>query len=101
MRLQHKFKAVRCEFDNIKFASKKECARYKKLKLLQSSGEILFFLRQVPFHLPGNVKYICDFLIFWKNYDITIEDVKGMKTPTYITKKKIVQAIYPIQIIEI
>lgn len=97
----HKFKACPTEIDNIKFASKKESKRYIGLKMAQKLGEVCFFLRQVPFHLPGNIKYICDFMVFWKNGDITIEDVKGFKTDIYITKKKLVENLYPITITEI
>lgn len=99
--LKHKFQAIRVEDEGIKFASKKEHKRYKELKLLQKNGDVVFFLMQTPFHLPGNVKYISDFLIFWTDNRVTIEDVKGMKTPLYIAKKKIVETIYPIQITEI
>lgn len=101
MRLKHKFNAARSEFDGIKFPSKKERLRYCQLKELQRLGDIIFFLRQVPFHLAGNVKYLCDFLVFWANGDITFEDVKGMKTPLYTAKKKMVEASYPILIKEI
>lgn len=99
--LKHKFKAIPTELDGIKFASKKEAKRYRELELLKKSGELLFFLRQVPFHLPGNVKYVCDFLCFWKEGSVTIEDVKGITTPMYILKRKQVEAIYPIKIMEI
>lgn len=99
--IKHKFKARRTNVDGIKFSSKKEANRYNILKLLQKSGDILFFLRQVPFHLPGGVKYICDFLIFWANGDVTIEDVKGFKTEIYKAKKKMVEALYPVEISEI
>jgi hypothetical protein len=99
--LRHKFRAKPCEADGIKFASKKEHKRYQQLKILQNSGEILFFLRQVPFHLQAGVKYVCDFVVFWTNGEITIEDVKGVKTDMYIVKKKMVEATYPITITEI
>lgn len=99
--LRHKFKAKRTEVDNIKFSSKKEAKRYNILKSLQNVGEVLFFLRQVPFHLPGGVKYICDFLIFWASGEVTIEDVKGFKTESYKAKKKMVEALYPIEILEV
>ena len=99
--LRHKFHAKRTEVDNIKFSSKKEAKRYNILKSLQNVGEVLFFLRQVPFHLPGNVKYVCDFLIFWANGEVTIEDVKGFKTESYKAKKKMVEALYPIEILEV
>jgi hypothetical protein len=98
--IKHKFHAIPTEYDGIKFASKKEAKRYKELLLLKKAGDILFFLRQVPFHLPGNVKYLCDFVIFWANGEVTFEDVKGIKTPMYILKKKQVEALYPINITE-
>ena len=99
--LRHKFKAKPCEDDGIKFSSLKERKRYRELKLLKHKGEILFFLRQVPFHLEAGVKYVCDYLIFWTNGIVTIEDVKGMKTDMYILKKKMVEATYPITITEV
>ena len=71
------------------------------LRILQAKGDILFFLRQVPFHLPGNTKYVCDFLVFWADERVTIEDVKGFKTPMYILKKKQLEDIYPVEITEI
>jgi len=96
VRLKHKFNAVRVETDGIKFPSKKEAKRYLQLKRLKESGEIIFFLRQAPFHLSGGVKYVCDFLIFWADGNVTIGDVKGMKISIYIAKKKMVEATYPI-----
>lgn len=99
--LRHKFRAKPCEDDGIKFASLKERKRYRELKFLQEKGEILFFLRQVPFHLQAGVKYVCDFVVFWTNGEVTIEDVKGIKTDMYILKKKMVEAIYPITITEV
>jgi hypothetical protein len=53
MNIYHKFRAIRCEADGIKFPSKKERKRYLELKQLQELGEVTFFLRQVPFYL-GN-----------------------------------------------
>jgi len=99
--LKHKFRAIPTKVDDIKFASKKEAKRYQDLKLLQQAGKVLFFLRQTPFHLPGNVKYVCDFVVFWENGEVTIEDVKGMKTPIYVLKKKQVETLYPVKITEI
>lgn len=93
--MKHKFKAKITEHDGIKFASKREASYYHTLKLLQQAGEVLFFLRQVPIHLPGNVKYVCDFLVFWANGEVTFEEVKGFKTPLYILKKKMVENLYP------
>ena len=48
---RHKFHAKPTVYDGIRFASKKEAARYEALKLLKKAGEVLFFLRQTRFHL--------------------------------------------------
>ena len=50
---------------------------------------------------PDAYKYVCDFQVYWANGDITFEDVKGVKTPMYLLKKKQVEALYPITITEI
>ncbi|NYT19242.1 MAG: DUF1064 domain-containing protein [Methanosarcinales archaeon] len=101
MRLRHKYKAKIAETDGIKFHSQKEDRRYSELKLLQKNGAIIFFLRQVPFDLPGNTRYFLDFMVFYTNGDIVCEDVKGYRTSQYIMKKKLVESQYPIDIIEI
>lgn len=94
----HKFKAKPTEIDNIKFASRKEARYYAELKLRQRNGEVLFFLRQVPFHLTGGVKYVCDFQVFLSDGTVEFVDVKGMETPMYKLKAKQVQELYPIEI---
>ena len=101
MVIKHKFNAIRSECDGFKFASKKERKRYLELKMLREANEVLFFQMQSPFHLTGGVKYVCDFQVYWKNGDITFEDVKGVRTPMYILKKKQVEQLYPITITEI
>lgn len=98
--LRHKFGAVRTERDGIKFQSKKEARYFDFLQLEQKAGRVLFFLRQVPFHLPGGVIYRVDFQVFFRHGDVLFIDVKGMRTPEYITKKKLVEALYPVTIEE-
>jgi hypothetical protein len=98
---RHKFNAVKTERDGITFSSKKEARRYDELKLLEKAGEVIFFLRQIPFHLPGGVKYVCDFQVFWRDGSVTFEDTKGYKTDMYKAKKKQVEALYPIEIKEL
>ncbi len=97
----NKYRNERTVIDGISFASKKEAKRYKELMYARLSGDCLWFLRQTPFHLAGGVKYISDFIVFWRDGSITIEDVKGIKTPVYLLKKKQVEATYPITITEI
>lgn len=96
--IKHKFGAVKTERDGITFASKLEAAYYDELKLMKHAGLVLFFLRQVPFHLPGGVKYVCDFQVFYADGTVDFVDVKGMETPEFIAKKRMVEALYPVKI---
>lgn len=97
-RLRHKFNAAPVTLDGIRFDSKLESRFYQRLVLLQKAGEVVFFLRQVPFHLPGGVKYVCDFQIFYSDHSVSFVDVKGYETETFKVKKKIVESIYPVEI---
>lgn len=101
MRLRHKFNAKKTELDGIRFDSKKEARYYQELKLRQKAGEVLFFLRQVPFHLPGGVKYKLDFMEFLADGTVVLTDVKGYATKDYKMKKKMVESIYPVEILEV
>jgi hypothetical protein len=98
--LRHKFKAKPIDIDGYRFPSKKEGAYYQDLKLKQKAGLVVMFLRQVGFHLPGGVKYILDFMEFHADGSVQCVDTKGYKTPEYKAKKKLVEALYPITIIE-
>ena len=99
-RIFHKFNAKRTEIDGISFPSKKEAAYYQQLLLRQKGNDVIFFLRQVPFHLPGGVRYVVDFQEFLSDGTVRFVDVKGMRTSEYIAKKKMVEALYPIKIEE-
>ena len=100
--LKHKFNAKPQTIDNQRFASKKEAKRYLELKELRKSGEVVFFLTQVRFPIvETNAKYVCDFVVFWKDQTITVEDVKGLKTDVYKLKKKLIESEYPFMITEI
>lgn len=96
--MKHKFHAVPCKADEFNFSSKAERAYYQKLKLLQKAGEIIFFLMQVPFHLPGKTKYIVDFQVFYSDGTVDFVDVKGVETEVFKLKKRQVEEIYPIKI---
>ena len=106
MAKRHKYGAKAVTIDGIRFASKKEGKRYAELKLLAKSGEISELQRQVPFRyeLDGELMftYVADFTYLDKLEGLTIiEDVKGVKTPLYRLKKKLIEAEYNIEIMEI
>jgi len=75
---------------------------YRMLKDQVAAKRIQYFLRQVPFHLPGGSgKYLCDFMVVLDDGSIEYRDVKGAKTDIYKLKKKLVESHYPIKIIEV
>jgi len=87
--------------DGICFHSRAEMLYYAELKLEVRQGFIKYFHRQVPFDLPGGVRYVCDFMIVYPDGKIKYIEVKGKKRPEYIIKKKQVEALYPVEIIEV
>lgn len=99
--LRHKFYNIPTEVGNAKFSSKKEARHWEELLLAKKSGSLLFALRQVPLHHSSGVRYVVDFLEFWADGDVRFVDVKGLRTPMYKVKKKMIEAEFPIQIIEV
>lgn len=97
-RRRHKFNAIRTVRDGYKFDSKKEAEYYDQLKLKVKAGLVIFFTRQVPFHLPGNVVYRCDFQEFHPDGTVHFIDVKGNVTKDFIRNKKMVEVLYPVEI---
>ena len=94
-----KYGSVVEECDNIKFQSKREAKYYRELKARVYTGEVKYFLRQVPFDLLG-VKYRVDFMEVLTDGRIRYIDVKGFRTRGYINKRKQVMNLYPVVIEE-
>lgn len=100
-----KYHAVKVKLDGYTFDSKKEAARYAELLLLVKAGHILELQVHPSFPLTVNGvnigKYIADFAYhdWYKKKDV-VEDVKGVKTPVYRLKNKLVKALYGIDILE-
>jgi len=90
--------------DGIRFDSKKEAKRYQELKLLEQAHEIWNVHRQVEFPLTVMNQHICnyvaDFVYLDNDGGQVVEDVKGVKTREYKLKKKLMKAIYGIEIKE-
>jgi len=98
-----KYNNKRVVIDGIKFDSIRESVRYLDLKILERAGEIrnLELQPRYDFVLNG-VKmgfYKADFR-YIDNGVLIIEDVKGMKTPVYNLKKKMMKAFHNIEILE-
>jgi len=103
MRKLNKYKAIKTVVDGIKFDSKKEARRYCQLKLLVEAGKISELRLQPRFDLIVEGSkcgfYKADFEYVEGGKRI-IEDVKGVLTPVYKLKKKLIKAIYGIDVFE-
>ena len=94
------------------FDSRREFKRWCELKLLQRGGQIRGLSRQVPFVvipkqrgedgklIEHEAKYIADF-VYEENGKTVVEDTKGMRTPEYILKRKLMLKEYGIRIVEV
>lgn len=99
-----KYRAKQCLVDGIRFASQAEGRRFAALKIELLAGEIegLELQPRFPFEIDGErmFVYIADFAYLRKGKEV-VEDVKGVKTPVYKLKKKIIEKTYKIKIKEI
>ena len=98
-----KYGAIKTEVDGITFASRAEANRYSELKLLEAAGEISRLELQPKYPLVVNgvkvAEYRGDFLYIQDGHKV-LEDVKGVATPVFRLKKKLVNALYNIDILE-
>ena len=94
----------RVEVDGKKFDSQHEADIYAELILRVKAGELKTVLRQVPFDLPGGIRYVADFLTVDADNRVTVYDAKSEATKqnrVYINKKKQVRACCGLEIVEV
>lgn len=102
-----KYGNTKVEIDGMPFDSKREAARWRELRLLERAGEISDLRRQVRYELvpklPGErpVDYIADFVYRDKDGNEVVEDVKGVRTPVYVIKRKLMLWRHGIRIREV
>lgn len=104
----NKYNAIKTELDGITFDSKREANRYRELTLLQRGKVIRDLKMQVPYPVVINGKKICTYIsdfqyVLVATGKTVTEDVKSQptKTPVYQIKKKLVEALYDIKIVEV
>jgi len=119
---RRKYNSVKTEVDGILFDSKKEARRYQALRELEKTGEIHDLRRQVKYtiipeqRLPdvigpkGGVKkgklverpvaYTADFVYNLPDGGTVVEDCKGMRTPEYVIKRKLMRFLMGIEVTE-
>lgn len=101
-----KYRNIPVVIDGYRFPSKAEGKRYTELRDGQRAGIFSKLERQVRFTIMVNGMKICDYVADFRYYDnerkrVVVEDVKGVKTPEYKLKKKLVLAVLGIEIVEI
>ena len=93
------------EIDGMKFDSQHEADYYfTNLLILYRAGRLRLLARQVPFDLPGGIKYVADFVTVDTEGNVTVIDAKSeitRKNRVYINKKKQMRAIWGIEIQEV
>ena len=104
-----KYGNKKTEYKGETYDSKKEADYAKMLDTLRFAANpkdrVIGSDRQVrfPVEIEGSkiCVYIADFRVRYADGREEIVDVKGVRTAVYILKKKLVEAIYKIKIIEI
>ena len=106
-REMRKYHNIPTTVDGVRFASKKEAARYEQLKLMVRAKAITDLTLQPVFpyiEIAGQkiCKYIADFE-YTENGKRIVEDVKSTATatPVYKLKKKLVKALHNIDVQEV
>lgn len=104
---QSKFNNVKVEVDGIIFDSRKEAKVYGQLKMQKAARLIKGFEMQKVFELVVNgqliAKYKADFVIEHLDDRLEVIDVKSKATAilaVYRLKKKLMRAIFNIEVIE-
>jgi len=107
-RRKNKYGNIKTTVNGVVFDSKLEAKRWKELRLLEHAGEISNLERQVLFPLIVNDVKVAtmrpDFAYTDKNGARIIEDTKSVATAknrVYRLKKKLLKAIYGIEIVEV
>lgn len=98
-----KYRNLRTVVDGIRFDSKGEAARWLDLRLLEQAGMITDLQRQMPYPMTVNNVLICTYradFTYREKGRFIVEDFKGVKTKDYIMKKKLLKALYDIDITE-
>ena len=94
-----KFKNIRTEIDGIRFQSKAEGNYYAMLKIREKAGEVYNVELQKPYAFVINGFLVCTYKADFVFYDQVekrerIVDVKGVKTPEFVIKSKLMKAVH-------
>ena len=107
-----KYHAKKVKTEDGTFDSQAEYRRWCELKLMERAGEIYDLSRQPRFALDVGDERVCIYVADFEYYGGSgpghdghglrvVEDVKGVKTPIYKLKKKLMLACHGIEIQEV
>ena len=105
-RRKNKYGAKKTTVDGITFDSKWEAQRWGELKAMERGGLVRDLERQVKYEIVVNgekiCRYIADFRYKMVDDDGTakeiVEDAKGFETADFKLKKKLMKAVYQIDL---
>lgn len=89
-----KYGAIPVVVNGIRFASKREGARYFELCLMEKAGKISDLVLQPVFKFDCGIKYKADFA-YTENGNRVYEDVKGFMPPAFKLKMKMFKHHFP------
>lgn len=99
----NKYRAVKKTIDGYTFHSSGEAKRYAELAMLGKAGKITALSLQLRYRLSVNGIHVCDYypdFTYYENGQLVVEDFKGLRTPVYQLKKKLMLAIHGITVRE-
>lgn len=106
-RKTNKYGARKTTFMGITFDSKWEAERWGELTAMEKAGYIVDLERQVSYNLVVNDQKICKYVADFRynkvddygNLELVVEDAKGVETQEFKLKKKLMKALFNIEII--
>lgn len=101
----NKYNAKRTTVNNLTFDSKREANRYLDLLSREQVGEIRELVCKPRWELIVNRqkigRYTADFSYIDQSGIFVVEDAKGVRTRDYILRKKLMRALYGIEVKEV
>lgn len=101
-----KYRSRKTTVDNFVFHSAREAKHYQTLKIMEKAGKISCLELQPEFVFSINGKKMFSYFGDFRYLDledgkVKIVDAKGFRTPVYKLKRKIVEAHFGIEIMEV
>jgi hypothetical protein len=98
----NKYHAKKTEYNGRTYDSAKEAHRAYELDMLGRAGHLKGVEYQPVYLCVVNgkkiCKYVADFKVYYTDGRVEVEDVKGMVLPIFKLKKKLVEALFDIEI---